>query len=117
MGQEFRSDVVAAVSKNLNLPRNEVENLLEKPPEGIGADLSLPCFSLAKKLKKDPKEIAREFSEKAGPLGLIRSIKSTGPYVNFFADWARLGDIVLKESLTKNYGKSQKQKQILFSSL
>jgi arginyl-tRNA synthetase len=37
---------------------NEVEQLLEIPPEESMGDYSLPCFSLAKRLKKSPKIIA-----------------------------------------------------------
>ena len=33
---------------------------LEKPPANIDADLAMPCFSLAKKMKKSPQEIAEE---------------------------------------------------------
>ena len=32
------------------------------PPKNIDADLALPCFDLAKRLKKNPLEIAREIA-------------------------------------------------------
>ncbi|MCK5320135.1 arginine--tRNA ligase, partial [Candidatus Parcubacteria bacterium] len=44
------------------------ENLIYPPQENMG-DLSLPCFALAKKLGKNPAEIA-EF--------LVKNIKSKG---------------------------------------
>ena len=91
--------------------RSEVEKILKKagikeitletPPPEIGADLAFPCFSLAKKLRKSPAEIAKDIVGKSRPSSLVKTIEPSGPYVNFHADWAKLGNLLLKEILDK----------------
>jgi len=88
-------------------------SLLEKPPRPEMGDLAFPCFSLAKARKKSPVEIAGEISNKMKPGGSIRKIEATGPYVNFYADWGRLGSLVLKEAAVKKekYGSGSRLKK------
>ncbi len=78
---------------------------IEKPPENIDADFSFPCFELAKEWKKNPVEVAKELSGKL-KIKDIREIKTLGPYLNFYIDWNKVGESVLKEILKKkeNYG-------------
>ena len=87
--------------------------LLESPPKPEMGDLAFPCFSLSKKMKKSPKDIADELSKSMKPHGLVRRIEATGPYINFFADWERLGEIVIAEVLKNGicYGSSPKKKK------
>ena len=73
---------------------------LEKPPENIDADLSFPCFELAKELKKNPVEIAKELASKIKSKHL-KETKALGPYVNFYIDWSVIGGFVLEEILKK----------------
>ena len=74
---------------------------LEKPPKGIDADLAMPCFALAKKLKKGPNEIASDIAKdiagKIKPSGLIKRVEAAGPYINFYADWDKLSKIVIDD--------------------
>ncbi|MCD6383385.1 MAG: arginine--tRNA ligase [Thermoplasmata archaeon] len=53
---------------------------LETPPPGMG-DLALPCFQMAKKLRKSPQAIAVELGEKLG--GKNYAVEVKGPYINF----------------------------------
>src|SRR3989338_3798617 len=73
---------------------------IEKPPENIDADLSFPCFDLAKEFKKSPVEIAKDFSGKLKPK-YIKEIKPLGPYLNFYIDWGKYGERVLQDVLNK----------------
>ena len=84
---------------------------LERPPKGIDADLALPCFALAKERKRDPTVIANDIAAQLKPKGLIKTIKAEGPYVNFYADWNRIGNEVLKDVLSGDYGKSPSKKE------
>lgn len=91
---------------------------LEKPPKEIGADLALPCFALAKKLKKSPQEIAKDIAsgiEKGMKKGLIKKMEAAGPYVNFYADWDKLGKTIIKEILKddEKYGSANKKEKIM----
>lgn len=84
------------------------------PSEALG-DLSLPCFELAKKLKKNPKELAEEiacrFSGGAEGqnivLPVLQKIESAGPFVNFFVSAKHLAENVF----AKNFGKIKLEKE------
>ncbi len=88
-------------------------SLLEKPPKPEMGDLAFPCFGLAKKKKKSPIETAKEISSRLKTGGSIRSIVAAGPYVNFFADWEKLGSSVLRRILRENqsFGSGKKARR------
>lgn len=84
------------IAKELKVPVEEIEE-----PEKYG-DLAYPCFSLAKKLKKNPNEIAKDL---AGKLKIenIERIEATGPYINFYVDWPKFSKSLL-EGIDESYG-------------
>ncbi len=89
--------------------------LLETPGKGIDADLALPCFALAKEMRKNPAEIAKELAIGMKPSGLIAKVESQGPYVNFYADWNRLGKEIVG-SIAKNgerYGSGKMKEKVI----
>ena len=110
---KLRNETISIISKAAKLTKEEAGNLLEKPPEGIDADIAFPCFVLARKLKADPKEIAETIGKKLKPKGLIGEIEIAGPYVNLYADWDKVGDLVLKSILREKnrYGSGKKTKR------
>jgi arginyl-tRNA synthetase len=81
---------------------------LEAPPDSNLGDVAFPCFSLSKKLKKSPNEIAVELAAKIGPKEYIAKIKADGPYVNFIFDNDFFGSAVLGEvkEMKEKYGRS-----------
>jgi arginyl-tRNA synthetase len=71
----------------------EMEKLLEVPPKPEMGDFALPCFTLAKRLRKNPAQIAQDLAEaveqgrKANTeTSLIREAASQGPYLNLKLD-------------------------------
>src|SRR3989344_1651983 len=85
------------------------EVVLEVPKDSKLGDYSFPCFSLAKKLKKNPNEIALELSKK------IRGdfdVEVKGAYLNFFINKEKLAKkilgLVLKEKNKYGIGKGKK---------
>lgn len=58
---------------------------MEIPPEEKMGDLALPCFSMAKKMRKNPMQIAAELvenlNEQKAELG-IEKVESVGAYCN-----------------------------------
>ncbi len=98
---KFRYEVIDALSVSAKIPRGEIDELLEKPPSNIGADLALPCFLLAKSQHKDPRIIARDIAGRIRPSGLIREAAAMGPYVNFYANWDRMNIAVLQQIADK----------------
>lgn len=109
--QDFRRDVIRVLSREIS--KKDAEAVLEKPPERIGADLAFPCFTLAKKRKRNPAEIAHELSEKLKPRGLVREVNFYGPYINFYMDWVKASEILLKGILREKdrYGKESGKRQ------
>jgi len=83
------------IAKSLEVGINEIEESLEY------GDFAYPCFNLSKKLKKDPKEIAKELAEKI-KIEFI-DIKPIGPYLNFYVRWNEFGQKILEE-INEKYG-------------
>jgi arginyl-tRNA synthetase len=60
---------------------------LEQPPRADLGDFALPCFMLARELRRAPRQIASELvTEMPLPEGFSRAEVAGGGYVNFFAD-------------------------------
>ncbi len=90
---------------------------LQTPPDPTMGDLAYPCFEVAKKLKRNPNEIAMEMAAKIGPKEYVSQVKAVGPYVNFVFNVETFGSHVLEEVQTqgKVYGHSQvgKDKRVM----
>lgn len=83
----------------------QVELLLEKPKQTELGDIAFPCFTLAKKLRKAPQQIALELSTKLEGK-LLASVQVAGGYVNIFLNQAFVTNQVLHSIMTdlQKYG-------------
>lgn len=94
----------------VEMSEEELMKTMEIPPEEKMGDLALPCFAMAKKMHKNPMQIAKELVEKLNDqteeLG-IEKVESVGAYCNIHLK----RDLFVKkcfESLQKEkYGVSQ----------
>ena len=104
---DFKHNIIDALKKG-----TKTEISLEIPPDPRLGDFAFPCFSLAKEMKKNPVQIAKELSSKLKIKG-IEKIQATGPYVNFFVDKNAFAlDILKKIQKEKDsYGKVKLSKQ------
>jgi len=106
--------------------REEIKGLLEKASgeslmleeiqESLIADLtSTIAFRLASKLKRNPREIAEEITEKIKPSGSIKKVEAVNGYVNFFLNYSGIIIPLLKDLMNKKceYGKSKKKNKKL----
>ena len=97
-------------SMDIKLKKEEIERILEVPPNHEMGDYALPCFFLSEKLKEEPHEIALEVREKIGNAPIIdfEDIQVSGGYVNFFFDRKELARKAVWEIITKkeNFGKT-----------
>lgn len=102
--------------------RRECEKLLdgkrlELPPRDVDADLAFPCFSLAKKQKKAPQEIAKELEQQMSKKkkALVGDVRAAGPYLNFCINYKKFSPLVLKTILKEkeNYGAGRKNKKVV----
>lgn len=107
--EKFKNEV-AELLKTGNIPAGRLEN----PPAGVDADISLPCFVLAKELKKNPADIAREIASKIRPRekSLVGNVSATGPYVNFSINRKFFSDALLSE-INEEYGFAKPGKSAL----
>lgn len=104
--------IINLLAKEVKLSKQEIENLIEIPPDSSLGDYAFPCFVLAKKLKKNPNQIAEELAGKITPNKQISQIKATGPYLNFFVNKKVLAENIIKE-LLKQKRKERKGKVVV----
>ena len=76
-----------------------VSDLLTFPIDNVNGDVCLPCFTLAKSLRKAPKIIADELKEKI-VTNTFSKIDSVNGYLNFYLDRKAVFNAVMKNMVT-----------------
>jgi arginyl-tRNA synthetase len=99
----FKKEIISLLSKEISLKPEQIEDLIEIPPNPEMGDYSFPCFILSKKEKKQPNQIAEKLSKKLKPTKTINQIKPIGPYLNFFINKEELAKQIIK--INANFGK------------
>ncbi|MFA6022459.1 MAG: arginine--tRNA ligase [Candidatus Pacearchaeota archaeon] len=111
----MKQNIVELLSKQLKLKKEEVEKLIEIPPNQEMGDYAFPCFILSKILKKNPVEIAlevtRELNKKL-PKD-IEKVEAKGSYINFFVDKKILVKELLSKALSPEFGSAKEKQKIL----
>ncbi len=113
MSDFFKEQIVQSISTAIG---KEVDiELIEIPPDPKMGDYAFPCFSLSKKLKKNPVEIAKDISKKIKSGKYISEIKPLGPYVNFFIKKESLAERTLNDidKEKEKYGKKKIEKKTI----
>jgi len=90
-----------------DLSVSDISFSVEPAKPGFGDVSSNVSFLLAKHLKKNPKEIADILSEKymRSTRTLVSNVEShLSGYLNFFADWEKLNQLILSESNLDEFG-------------
>lgn len=99
---DFKNEIAKLVSDKIGtLDKSNILELIEIPPNHELGDYAMPCFRLAKELRKAPNIIAQEISENIKENDLFEKIENVGPYVNFFINKKKFSKIVLEEVLNK----------------
>jgi len=103
----FQDELQAFLKKEL-----KADIPLEVPPDPKLGDFALPCFPLAKQLKKAPPLIAKELAGKLKKPAFIDRIEANGPYLNFFLKKTLLAEKTLLdiEYQKDKYGTSDEGK-------
>jgi arginyl-tRNA synthetase len=87
--RDFAGELASLLTKHLALDESQARELLSTPPDPALGDIALPCFRLAKELKRAPVEIANDLAGKlrgeACPEWLV-IVRADGPFVNFTID-------------------------------
>ena len=82
----FKAEVVHRLLELVELPEEQIVDLVAAPPKEEMGDFAFPCFTLAKTLRKKPVEIASDLAARLQPGSGIERIVSIGPYVNFWLE-------------------------------
>jgi arginyl-tRNA synthetase len=92
-------NLVAKVLRDIGFEISEAE--IEEPSKKEWGDYSFPCFSLAKKLRTNPMELAVYIAKKipVDRYSFLLKVEAVNGYVNFFIYWERLADKILDEIL------------------
>ena len=99
-----KEEIVSILEKATKLRKEEIEHLIEIPPNSELGDFAFPCFVLSKHFKKSPNEIALKLSKEIKPVKNINEIKAVGPYLNFFVNKINLAEKIIK--INSNFGKT-----------
>lgn len=122
----MKKEVVNILKKSLDeikadLKKEEIENLVEIPPSVEMGDYAFPCFTLAKKLRKTPSEIASELKRNIKAQKNFSDIQVKGAYINFFADRKKFAKNLIseisnqKDSFGKNSLRYKRKTMVEFS--
>lgn len=106
---DFKDKIAEETSKVLELTKEELKEYIEIPKDTKMGDYALPCFKLAKEMKKSPVIIANEIKEKIElPNKYISKIEAVNGFLNIFINNEMLIENVLDEMESKkeNYGSS-----------
>ena len=77
----YKHHFATLLSEHINLPLEELLEMIEIPPENIPGDFAFPCFKLSKLLKKSPPQIAEEL-EKNLHSDYFSSFQNLSGYLN-----------------------------------
>ena len=102
--EEIQSNIQKII-KQLDLPK--ISFVVEPSKSDFGDVTCNVSFLLSKHLKKKPYDIAKMFSEKYAPFlgNLVSKVDAhQSGYLNFFANFSKLNEIILKASVKDDYG-------------
>ncbi len=118
---DAQTPLISLLENASGLDAAQLRASLAVPPDPKMGDYALPCFPLAKVLRKNPAQIASEIAAALEPGDVVASAKAAGPYVNItlnrqpFVE-AVLGQIV-REGDSFGAGEAAGQKLVIeFSS-
>jgi len=113
--KDIKKELENSLRKNID-PENklDIEIVFSRPPDFKLGDIATPLsFELAKKLKKNPIQIAKDIAETIVLPKGIEKAETTGGYINFFFDRKYFSKETIKKIIIddKNYGKGSKKKE------
>jgi arginyl-tRNA synthetase len=100
------------ISRGSHLDKKKLEHLLTVPRSGDLGDLAVPCFSLARKYRKNPTLIAEELAEEFQDSELFDRVESVRGYLNFHFNRAKFSKDTIEAILDEenNFGISPTKK-------
>ena len=105
---EFPQKLSAALAVCSGMDAEQLESMIEIPPDSSMGDFAFPCFKLSKALRKAPPAIACELCEKLVLPPFVARTEAVGGYINFFIKPEAYAEAVLSavREQHENYGGS-----------
>ncbi len=105
---DFKRHIAARV-KAEGLTENDIYSMIELPPNTEMGDFALPCFKLAKTMRKAPALIAQQIAADYQTDGIVGEVSAVNGYVNFKIDRALWAKQTLEEVLSarEKYGSGE----------
>lgn len=101
---DFKRLTAETLAQASGLEMDFVYDLLETPPNPEMGDYALPCFKLAKTLRKAPPAIAADLAEKMTELpAFLAEVRQEGGYLNFFLNSSFYTAEVISAVLSDDY--------------
>lgn len=94
---DFRSEIQEKVSAALKDMGSEGAEFVVEASTMEGVDMAVPCFPLAKAMRKAPKMISDELASRIQPSGMISKVSSVNGFLNFNIDPSALIKSTLDE--------------------
>jgi len=113
--ESFGEEVRRLTNEALAKMGVEAQLEIERPPSEM-ADFAVPCFPLAKKLRKAPAVIAEDIAKAIGPSDRFSKVWADKGYLNFKINEPLLAELTLKAVLSEKekYGTlERKNKKVL----
>ena len=91
------------------LERDEIRDMIETPADSSMGDYALPCFKLARVLRKAPPMIAKGIAEAIADEPMFAKVEQVNAYVNMFLAREAFAGEVVSEVIAKDedYGRSE----------
>ncbi len=99
---DFKKEIADILDEKISeLNLEEIQSMIEIPPNSEMGDFAFPCFKLAKVFRKSPNLIAQDVVEAIGDNGLFEKTDTAGAYVNFTIDKKTFAKTVIEEIIEK----------------
>lgn len=95
----------AWIEEGQSLEASSLYSMLERPPEAQLGDFALPCFRLAKPLKRKPPEIAAALAQALAAMRSpwIEKVEAAGPFLNFRLNPGTLAKELIPELISGQF--------------
>ena len=109
---DYLQQIANALAEYIGIDAAEAAGMLETPPNPEMGDYALPCFKLAKTLRKAPPMIAADIRENCTVPSFVDKVEVAGGYLNFFIKKTAFAETTLKSVLEagETYGSSEEGK-------
>lgn len=94
--EKFRQAIAEKLAPLLNMSSEAARALMEVPPNPAWGDIAIPCFSLAKVLRKAPTAIAADLANMLDLRGLADNVEARAGYLNITLEKAAVARHIME---------------------